>query len=359
METASNPQSQAAKTQSRAPKQAGSPQLRAAIGIRSPSGWLHLDDCAIAYEEISEGDQNAQPILCLHAAGSGSREFHPLRSRRPTGSRLIFVDWPGHGRSGPMPTESTQKLTVEFAAAILQNLLDRLEIDKPILLGSGFGAAAAIRFAANFPDRTAGLALCQPAGLLPASSVGPVSTRSKLGISAMLRRMQRLAPEKTGSGTALAAKRQALRLEILRPAMRPTMAAARTSLEQSATGLRSALDSLTCPTLFALSRDNQDYPLRKYIALLDPSLAWAPKYRYTVFAGAFHPIWEEPERFSHMLDSFVQAQLPVGRHTHAWIVSAIDWPTKNNNLWKCVHPDCSAERVLPVGRNANAETQRD
>lgn len=358
METASNPQNQAAKTRSRVTKKGHSPLLRAAIGIRSPSGWLHLDHCAVAYEEIPDGDPKAQPIVCLHAAGSGSREFYPLRSR-PIGSRLIFVDWPGHGRSGPIPAESTQKLTVEFAAAILHHLLDRLGIDRPILLGSGFGAAAAIRFAASFPDRTAGLALCQPAGLLPASSAGPVSTRSKFGINAMLRRMQRLAPEKTGSDTALAAKRQALRLEILRPDMRPAIAAIRTSLEQSTTSLRSALDALTCPTLFALSRDNQDCPLRKYIALLDPSLALAPKHRYTVFSGAFHPIWEEPERFSQMLLSFVQAQLPLARHTHAWIVSEVDWPTKDNNLWKCVHPDCGAERVLPVGRNANAETQRD
>ena len=351
METASNPQSPAAK-------QGRSPQLRAAIGIRSPSGWLHLDDCAVAYEEMPD-DQKAQPIVCLHAAGSGSREFHPLRSRRPTGSRLIFVDWPSHGRSGPMPVESAQKLTVEFAAAILKNLLDHLGIDRPIVLGSGFGAAAAIRFAAGFPDRTAGLVLCQPAGLLPADSAGPVSTRSKLGISVMLRRLQRSSAEKTGSDAALALKRQALRLEILRPSMRPAIADIRTSLEQSAPSLRSALDSLTCPTLFALSRNSQDHPLRKYITLLDPSLAMVPKHRYTVFSGAFHPIWDEPERFSQMLLSFVQAQFPLARHTHAWIISEIDWPTKDNNLWKCVHPECGAERVLPTGRNANAEPQRD
>jgi hypothetical protein len=114
-----------------------------------------------------------------------------------------------------------------------------------------------------------------------------------------------------------------------------------------------SLAQLSCPALFALSHASREYPLRKYLALLEPSLAWEPRHQFTVFAGAFHPLWDEPERFA--LSSFVQAQRPVERHTHAWMNYAIDWPTKDNNLWKCVHPDCVAERVLAAGQNANQE----
>jgi len=338
-------------------------RLCAAMGVRSSSarpranpGWRLVEGCRIAWEATPSGANDAQPVVCLHSAGAGSREFRPLLDRRPSGSRLILLDWPGHGRSDSLATSSRDPaplFSVDFCASLLHNLLRQLGIEKPILLGSGFGAAVAIRYAAESPGSVQGLVLCQPAGLVPPSSAGPYSQRGKRGVRRLLRRMQRFVPGKPGRGSQFAAHRQALRMEALRPTMLAIRAAAAESLEQSAPSLRTALESLSCPTLFALSHDNREYPLRRYMALLDPSLAWATQHQFTVFAGAFHPLWDEPDRFSQALTSFVQAQLPVGRHTHAWLLHAVDSPTDGNNLWKCVHPDCSAERILPAGINAN------
>jgi pimeloyl-ACP methyl ester carboxylesterase len=330
--------------------------LRAAMGVRAPSGWCEVDGCRVAWEETQTADESAQAILCLHAAGTGSREFRPLTHRCPVGSRLIFVDWPGHGRSEEPPLESggnTPQLTIESCATILQTLLNQLGIDMPILLGSGFGAAVALRFAADHPGQVRGLVLCLPAGLVPTSATEPFSQRGKRGVGRLLRRMKSSVPANTGKDTTIAARRQALRMEALRPAMQSLRAAAKESADRSLASLQKALDSLSCPALFALSHASREYPLRKYLALLDPSLAWTPKHQFTVFAGAFHPLWDEPERFALALTSFVQAQLPVEKHTHAWLIHAVDWPTKDTNLWKCVHPDCAAERALPAGQNAN------
>lgn len=330
--------------------------LRAAMGIRAPSGWCEVDGCRIAWEETQAADKGAQAILCLHAAGTGSREFRPLTHRCPVGSRLILVDWPGHGRSEAPPSENggnSSKLTIESCATILQSLLNQLGIDRPILLGSGFGAAVALRFAADHPEQIRGVVLCLPAGLVSASVTEPFSQRGKRGVGRLLRRMKISAPGNTEKETSIAARRQALRMEALRPAMQSLRAAAKDSADRSSAGLKKALDSLSCPALFALSHASREYPLRRYLALLDPSLAWAPRHQFTVFAGAFHPLWDEPERFALALASFVQAQLPVEQHTHAWIIHAVDWPTKGINLWKCVHPDCAAERALPSGQNAN------
>jgi pimeloyl-ACP methyl ester carboxylesterase len=326
------------------------------MGVRSPSGWCEVDGCRIAWEGAGTEDKDAQPVLCLHAAGTGSREFRPLVRRCPAETRLILVDWPGHGRSGELPCaegESVPKLTVESCATILGSLLNQLGIERPILLGSGFGAAVALRYTADFPEQIRGLVLCLPSGLVPARSTDPFSQRGKRGVGRLLRRMKKFAPGQTGMGAEIAARRQALRMEALRPAMQSMRAAAQLSAERSAPSLRKALDSLSCPTLFALSHASREYPLRRYLALLDPSLAWAPQHQFTVFAGAFHPLWDEPDRFALALTSFIQAQLPVEKHAHAWILNAVDWPTKDNNLWKCVHPDCGAERVLSVGLNAN------
>ena len=146
-------------------------------------------------------------------------ELRPLLEHLPAGSRLLFIDWPGHGRSEDLRGDSSKgkaKLTVELAAAILLNLLRQLEIDRPIFLGSGFGAAAAIRFAADHPDRTLGLILCQPAGLVPPATAEPFSQTGKRGVFRLLRRTRHFAPAGSAAD-AMAARREVLRLAALRP----------------------------------------------------------------------------------------------------------------------------------------------
>jgi hypothetical protein len=53
------------------------------------------------------------------------------------------------------------------------------------------------------------------------------------------------------------------------------------------------------------------------------------------------------------LNALLQAQLPLDQHRHAWLLKAVDWPTRSMNLWQCVHPECDAEEVLAEGLNAN------
>jgi pimeloyl-ACP methyl ester carboxylesterase len=329
---------------------------------KSKTGWSAVDGCQLAWEQAPASGRPRQAVVCLHAAGSGSREFRPLFERIPTGTSLMSFDWPSHGRSGQQSSHSDSPgfgLTVESGAAMVQNLLQQWGVEHPILLGSGFGAAVAIRFAADHPGRAAGLILCQPAGLVPSATSGPFSRTSKLGIRTLLRVAARFAPASAAPhADAEAAKRQILRLAALSQPMQAIRTAAKASLDRSAVSLRTALESLRCPALFALSRHNREFPLRRYLALLDPSLAWAPQHQFTVFAGAFHPLWDEPERFAQAVTGFVQAQLPLENHTHAWLISAVDYPTRNMNTWKCVHPDCGEERLLPVGRNPNESPKR-
>jgi pimeloyl-ACP methyl ester carboxylesterase len=345
-------------------------RLRTAMGVHSPtfhssrsrtgsesrSGWVTVDGCRIAWEEIPSADETTQPLICLHAAGTGSREFRPLISRCPSGSRLILLDWPGHGRSDDLAAISggASTLTVGLCSGVVEVLIEQLGIDKPILVGSGFGAAVAIHFAADHPGEVLGLVLSLPEGLVSANSAGPFSQKGRLGIKRLLRRMDGSGSGKIDPKARAAARRQALRMEALRPSMLGMRKAAGISLKLEQPGLRKAIETLSCPALFALSRDSEEFPSRKYMTLLDPSLAVVTHHQFTVFSGAFHPIWDEPDRFAIALASFVQARAPVGKHIHAWMLSEVDWPTKDNNLWKCVHPDCVAERVLPTGRDANA-----
>jgi pimeloyl-ACP methyl ester carboxylesterase len=309
-------------------------RLRAAIGVRTHASWCDSDGCRLAWEEA--GGSDGQAVVCLHDVGSGGREYRPLLRERLVGIRLIVLDWPGHGRSD----EDAGEFNLEQCARLLQAFVNQLGIARPVLLGHGFGAAVAIRFAADHPARTRGLVLSQPAGLFT-PAWNPLRTWSQRVSNSL--RSQPMTP----------AKRQSARQLALRRATANQAHPNSIDLRQAQRGLRSALASLPCPILFAFSRESRSYPLKTYLALLDPLLKSAPQHRFTVFAGAFHPVWDEPDRFAQALSGFVQAQMPLEQHHHAWLLTAVDWPTRAMNLWKCVHPECDAEQVLPEGRNAN------
>jgi pimeloyl-ACP methyl ester carboxylesterase len=319
-------------------------RLRSVLGVPSPEGFCLVDGSPIVWQRFRtaiDSGATVETVVCLHDAGSGSREFHPLVSHIPIGSQLLMLDWPGHGHSAE-PVERPE-FSVERCSSLLSGVLHQLGIRQPILLGSGFGAAVAIRYAADHPTGVKGLVLCQPAGLVSSSLPSSSPTRKA-----------NCAPASKINGPA---RKQALRLEVVKPALRSLCEEADLSLRQSETGLRSALKGLRYPVLFALSRESRAYLLQKYLDLLDPLLKSAPQHRFTVFTGGFNPIWDEPERFAQALTGFIQAQLPLSRHCHAWLLSAVDWPTRTMNLWKCVHPECPAEQVLPEGQNPNDASQ--
>jgi len=324
-------------------------RLRSVLGVPSPEGFCLVDGSPIVWQRFPAAIDSAaavETVVCLHDVDSGSREFHPLVSRIPIGSQLLMLDWPGHGHSAEPVKRTT--FSIEHCVSLLSGVLHQLGIRQQILLGSGFGAAVAIRYAADHPTGVKGLVLCQPAGLVSPSLI------SSSPLSSSPTRKSSCAAASKIDGPA---RRQALRVEVVKPALRPLCEEANLSLHQSETGLRSALKGLRCPVLFALSRESRAYPLQKYLDLLDPLLKSTPQHRFTVFTGGFNPIWGESERFAQALTGFIQAQLPLSRHSHAWLLSAVDWPTRTMNRWKCVHPECPAEQVLPESQNPNDASQ--
>jgi pimeloyl-ACP methyl ester carboxylesterase len=337
-------------------------RLRGALGFRTPSGFLPFQKSSIAWYRFptpasgpldglarEEPPIAGQTIVGLHHLGSGSREFQPLMPMARSGTRLIFFDWPLHGRSTSAPGTA---LSLSSAVDLLRTLLRELGIVRPILVGCGFGAAVALEYSVRFPGQILALALCQPAGLVP--------RRRAPSLPALHADLGRI--------TQPAARRQALRtLAVSRLDTKPNTdvkpgtemeASLETSLGETdlsapVPSLRSALAAGSCPTLAALSRDSRQYRLNDYLKLFDPARSAAPQHWTTVFDGNFHPIWDEPGRFMQALNALLQAQLPFDQHRHAWLLKAVDWPTRSINLWQCAHPECHAEQALAEGLNAN------
>lgn len=68
---------------------------------------------------------------------------------------MIAVDTRGHGKS----PRGTVPFTMEQFAADLKKLMDRLQIQKAIILGFSDGANIAMKFALKYPDRVKALIL--------------------------------------------------------------------------------------------------------------------------------------------------------------------------------------------------------
>ena len=112
----------------------------------------------LAYVERGMG----RPIVCLPSFPADAR-MHADLLRHPVG-RVIVIDPPGFGKSGPS-VEAPEPYTVEAFAAAVGRLVDKLDLDRPILVGTGLGGYVALELAARRPRTFAGLMVigCGPA----------------------------------------------------------------------------------------------------------------------------------------------------------------------------------------------------
>ena len=316
------------------------------LGVDEACARVELDGLSLAWTETGNGI----PVVCLHGAGHGARDFRLLEKWAPAGCRLILFDWPGHGRS----STDSRSFTVERCVSLLAGFLDRIGLRSAILLGSEFGAAVALSFALHHPERVRGLVLCQPAGLLPAFE----SSRLR-GIVPALRRRVRVLLRKPANSPAETEQNHVDSLAARHALQCNQAALSMLALEET---LRSALAQELCPTLIALAECSPSYPLKPFRDFLDPFLSVTPleqpgKPKLAIFSGRHSPLWESPARLARVVSSFANATLPLDSHPHIWILAAADWPARGMNQWLCTHPGCHAAQSLPIEENPN-RTQR-
>jgi pimeloyl-ACP methyl ester carboxylesterase len=103
----------------------------------------------IYYEEAGEGI----PLLCLHTAGSDTRQYRGLLTDPEVTRRFrcISFDLPWHGKSSPPAgwwREDYQLTTASYVAAI-QAVSKELGLDRPAVLGCSIGGRIVLDLAAR------------------------------------------------------------------------------------------------------------------------------------------------------------------------------------------------------------------
>ncbi len=128
---------------------------REAVFHAEYSRFIEVDGVRVHYQEV--GEPTAPPMILIHGFAASnlvwSKVFLELAA---AGFRVIAPDLPGYGYSGkPRQLE----YTIVRQAEIVVAFMERLEIDRGVLVGSSYGAAIAATIALDHPTKVEKLIL--------------------------------------------------------------------------------------------------------------------------------------------------------------------------------------------------------
>ena len=100
------------------------------------------------------------PFVGIHGFGGDKETWLMMSALLPRARGTVLIDLPGHGRSPAVPEAPTIR---NHAEAVLR-VLDRHRIERAVICGNSMGGGVALRLAASWPDRVAGLVLVASIG---------------------------------------------------------------------------------------------------------------------------------------------------------------------------------------------------
>jgi pimeloyl-ACP methyl ester carboxylesterase len=125
--------------------------------------WIEYEGrpSRVYYEEAGSG----RDLLCLHTAGSDSRQFYRLLNDAGLGTewRMVAFDLPWHGKS--LPPEGAPigawDLTTERYVAAIEAVIAALGLRRPVLLGSSMAGQICLEMALRWGERLGGVIACE------------------------------------------------------------------------------------------------------------------------------------------------------------------------------------------------------
>ncbi|MEO1689263.1 MAG: alpha/beta hydrolase, partial [Pseudomonadota bacterium] len=103
------------------------------------------------------------PLVLLHGTSDSLHVWDPWAEALSQTRRVVRFDLPGFGLTGPPPDGD---LTMDRYREALTALMDRLRIERAVLVGNSFGGRIAWTSAIHLPDRVAGLILVNSSGFV-------------------------------------------------------------------------------------------------------------------------------------------------------------------------------------------------
>ncbi|MDO9031623.1 MAG: alpha/beta hydrolase [Hydrogenophaga sp.] len=120
-------------------------------------GYVHIEIAGQMHRVYYETAGAGQPLLCLHTAGSDSRQYRELLNSEAltANHQVICFDMPYHGKSSPPAgwEKHEYRLTSDLYVQTILSFMDAMEIHNPIALGCSIGGRVVLHLALKHPER--------------------------------------------------------------------------------------------------------------------------------------------------------------------------------------------------------------
>lgn len=133
--------------------------MRAKYGI-SPSQFMALAP-GLTVHVRDQGPRDAKTLVLIHGSNASLHTWEPWVARLQNDYRIISLDLPGHGLTGPNPSGA---YTYQAYVGIVDQVMQRLGVTRAFIAGNSMGGGVAWHYALRHPDKLAGLVLVDAAG---------------------------------------------------------------------------------------------------------------------------------------------------------------------------------------------------
>jgi pimeloyl-ACP methyl ester carboxylesterase len=119
--------------------------------------YLDVEGMEVAYSEAGEGEVT---LVLIHGLGSYLPVWARNLSALSKAHHVVAIDLPGYGRS----SKGNYRYSMRFFADVVEAVIDRLHLQRVILVGHSMGGQIALTHALRHPHRAEALILVAPAG---------------------------------------------------------------------------------------------------------------------------------------------------------------------------------------------------
>lgn len=127
--------------------------------FRSSDKLIEVDGLTMRYRD--EGPKDAATLVMIHGFTSSLESWDALSEALSSDYRIIRLDLPGHGLTGP---DEQERYTNEDTVKFIAGFLDELGLETPVIIGNSLGGLTAWRYAASHPYNVQALVLISPGG---------------------------------------------------------------------------------------------------------------------------------------------------------------------------------------------------
>jgi pimeloyl-ACP methyl ester carboxylesterase len=108
-----------------------------------------------------EGKPDGPALVLIHGSNASLHTWEPWVKRLGMDYRIISLDLPGHGLTGPHPSGVYD---YPVFVDVVDKVLTRLKVDRAVIAGNSMGGGVSWMYAISHPEKTAGVILIDAAG---------------------------------------------------------------------------------------------------------------------------------------------------------------------------------------------------